>query len=107
MPKAKMRLRLPPIIGFVPGTEPSGFMRRILPRRLPVRSCAFPGDGAVADDRIELAVGTERDAPAVVDTGSSWRVDRIVVSPTPVPLRSRMRTIWLRRFPLTLRVTKT
>ena len=33
MPKAKMRLRLPSIIGFVPGTEPSGFMRRILPRR--------------------------------------------------------------------------
>ena len=52
--------------GLPDGTLPSGFMRRILPlqRAAVLRVGRVAG---VADARVELAVGPERDPPAVVD----------------------------------------
>ncbi len=54
--------------GLPAGTPPSGSMRRILPFS-DAAVLGVRGVARVADARVELAVGPERDPPAVVDAG--------------------------------------
>ena len=68
------------------GSSRPGSARRILPRRLLDRSCAFDGSGVVADHDVELPVGSEQDPPAVVVARRAGRRPRGAAGPpTPSP----------------------